>query len=391
MSRLASRAEVIKLSDALGRDPQQLRFLERIPAEELRSLRTALDDVLFHRQLPMLRHAAAILRWLPRWLVVFLVVHVIGARLGARLAPALPARLLVVITERMPESFVAESIRYADPRRLHDAIQRMPVSVSSRLLVAILDRGDYVSVGRFVEFMPDEAVRALESLVKDDAALVEIAFYMESKNRLEHFLRLLPPQRLGRIMLMLGDPARRALWPKIMLLMTQAGPSLQKTLAEQVVAQDETVLNALVRAVHEEDLFSDVLPVALAVSEEAQRRTANLAVVLEPGVMEAIVRATDARNLWPSELQMMAWTDEQPRALAAAALDKMPEQTLERLVQAAVQNDLWEIVLDLVSRLSTPRQQAFAAILRRMGEVDPELFRRVARQAARYGLALPEP
>lgn len=388
MSRLAARAEVIKLSEVLGRDALQLRFLEAVPAADLRDLRAALDESLFRQQLPPLRRAAAILRWLPRRLAAFLVRHVFGARLSARLAAELPARLLVGMTPYLPAAFVAESVHYADPRRLHDAIQMMPLPISRRILQELLAQRDYMSLGRFVEFLPDAKLRAMEPLIADETVLVEIAFYMDSKNRLEHFLRLLPRERVRQALLLLRDPARRALWPKALLLLMHVGPALQSELAERVVAQGEAAMNALVFAVHEEGLFAEMLPVALALSPAAQKAMANLAVLREPGVIDNILRAADEENVWASQLVMLRWMDEERRALVAEVLERMPSETLERVVNAAVQSDIWEPVLDAVARMSLPRRQHFAEVLKKYGDVDPELLRRVARQASLYGLQL---
>lgn len=386
MSRLASRAEIIKLGQSLGRTPQQLAFLQAVPAEDLQGLRMALDEVWVAQYQQPLRRAAAILRWLPRRLIAFLIPRLFGPRLGARLAAELPARLVAALTPYLSEDFVAESARYVDPRRLRDAIAMTPLQTSLQILRRLLQRGDYVTLGRVLEFLPDETVRAMAGLIEDEAALVEIAFYLESKSRLDHFLRLLPPERLRKAILLLQDRSRRELWPKLMILLMHGNPALQRELIALIAGQGEAVMNALVLALHEDGLFADVVQLTAAAAPEVQQQMANLAVLRTPGVMEHLVRAVDEDNAWGAHLAMLRWTSEDLRRREAELLDAMPEQTLERLVHAAMLGELWAPALDLVARMSAPRQREFADILRRYGAVDSELLARVAREAAQLGL-----
>lgn len=386
MSRLAVRAEIIKLGQVLGREPQALGFLQAIPAEDLHGLRLALDECLFRQHLRPLRRSVAILRWLPpRWSAL-LIRRVLGPRLGARLAAELPARISVRTARYMPESFAADCTAYVDPRRLHDVIALMPQETSLKALRTLLKRGDYISLGRIVEYLPDANIRAMEPLIGDVGALVEIAFFMESKNRLEHFVQLLPRERLRQAILLLQDESRRALWPKVMVLLMHVNPALQRELIELIAAQGDAAMNALVLVLHEEALFADVLPMVTAASPQTQEWMANLDVLKMPGVLESVLQTADDENQWGAQLAVLRWMREELRARVAVLLDGMPRATLERLVYAAVLGELWETVLDLVGRMSAARQREFAEILRSYGAVDAQLLQRVARQAQRYGL-----
>lgn len=386
MSRLAVRAEIIKLGQALGRSPEQLAFLQVIPADDLRGLRTAWDDVLFEQYRLPLRHAAAILRWLPKSLAAVLIRWLFGPRLGARLAAALPARLAIEITPHLPDSFMVECARYVDPRRLRDAITLAPPATSLRILRLLLQHREYMTLGRILEHLADDNVRALAALVEDEEALVEIAFYMDSKNRLDHFLRLLPREHLRKAFQLLQDPSRRALWPKLMVLMMYANPALQRELIGLVAEQGEPVMNALAQTLHEEGLFADVIHLTAAASPDVQKMMANLPVMQRPGVVEHIVRAVDEDDAWGPHLVMLGWSPEEFQRRAAALLETLPRQTLERLAHAAMLGERWEPALDVVARLSEPRQREFADILRRYGEVDRELLARVKALAAQRGL-----
>lgn len=386
MSRLAVRAEIIKLGQALDRPPQQLGFLQAIPLKDLRGLRLALGEILFEQYRHPLRRMAVILRWLPSRLIAFLIRRALGPRLFARLVAELPARVVARVTPHLPGPFIADGVPYMDPRRLHDAIAQTSLETSQTVLRILLERRDYVSLGRLVEYLPDENIRAMERLIADDAAVVEIAFYMESKSRLEHFVQLLPRERLRQAMLLLQDPSRRALWTKVMVLLMYVSPGLQRELTDLMVAQGEAVLSALTSAIHEEELFADLLPARAAFSQQTLQLVTNLRIMREPGVMEALLRAVDEANQWGAELATLQWMDEDLLGRVATLLGQMPQAALERVVYAAVFAELWDPVLDLVRRMPAQRQRDFADIVLRYGAVDEGLLRRVARRALPYGL-----
>jgi len=60
-----------------------------------------------------------------------------------------------------------------------------------------------MAIGSYVDVLTDEIVAALEAAIDDDEALLRVAFYVESTNRLDHLVRLMPPRARAP-----GDPAR---------------------------------------------------------------------------------------------------------------------------------------------------------------------------------------
>lgn len=386
MSRLAVRAETIKLAQILHEEAQALTFLQAIPAQDLRTLRRALEEFLFKQYLQSARRVAQRLRWLPRALIAFLMLRVLGPRISTRVGAELPVRVVARVAPYLPRSFLADGARFVEPRRMRAAIGHVPMETSVRILRALLERRDYITLGRFVEHLPDEFIRAIEPDIDDEAALVEIAFYMESSSRVQHFLRLMPRERVRKAVLLLQDGSRRSLWPKVMLMLTNIGLDLQRELVELAANRDEAAFNATTLAIHAEELFGDVLPLVNALAPQTLARICRHSALKVPGVIESSVRAADQENLWDAQLAIVRWLDDQQRQRVAALLEQMPDGALERALQAAIVGELWEPLLDLVGRMSGPRQQKFAETLRRYGAVDALLLERVAREAANYGL-----
>jgi hypothetical protein len=298
VSRLAARAEISKLAHRLGREPAYLGFLRDVPAEDLRRFRGALDELLFGQELRLLHRAAGLAHWLPDVLLIPLCRWVLGPLLTARLAGEIPARRAARIIMRLPPQFVARATSMVDPRRVRDVMQQMSVDSIVHVARALLQQQDYLTIGRVIEFLPDPAIRAVESSIEDEGEILQIAFYAESRNRMDHLVHLMPEEKVRAAILVLRDESRRALWPMVFALLANVSYALKRELGELAARQGEEVLGALVHAIQQEDLWPDVLPMVASLSPETQQRLARLPVLQQPGLLEGFVRAAAQDGLW---------------------------------------------------------------------------------------------
>lgn len=387
MSRLATRAEHVKLCHALGTGTETLEFLRRLPAEDLRRFRGAVDELLFRQELTLIRRAAAIARWLPVWMLIGVSRWVLGPLLTGRIAGELPARRASRVVRRLPPAFIAEAAAHLDPRRVRDLILQIPVELITQVAQELLQRRDYLTIGHVIEFLSDDAIRAVDELVQDEGALLEIAFYLESRNRTDHLLRLMPPERVRAAILLVQDKSRRELWPLILALLANVSYALKHELGELAARQGEAVLAALVNAIHEEDLWGDVLPLVASLSPETRQRLANLPVLAAPGVLERIVHAATESDLWGAALSLVGLMTPELRTRVARIADPLSPEMSQRAAYAALLGEHWETLLDLVGRMSVAKQRELAAIVHGYGQTDPELAGRIATRAGYYGLS----
>lgn len=385
MSRLSTRAELLKLARVLGVEAAQLACLDNIPAEELRRFRAAVDELLFSQEQVLIRRAARIARWLPVWIQVVLARWLLGPMLTARLAGELPARRSVQVVMRLPPEFIADAIVHLDPRRVRDLIQMLPVQFIIAVAREVVQRHDFITIGHLVEYLPDEAVRAVEPLISDPGDLLQVAFFLESRNRVDHLVHLLPAERIRAGILLVQDASRRELWPMILALLANVSYALKRELGEMAAQQGEAVLNALVNAIQEEDLWEDVLPVVTSLAPDTRRRMANLPILNDPGVLDTIVRDASRADLWGAALPLVGLMDEPLRARVASIADQLPRDASERAVYAALLGEHWEVLLDLVGRMSPAKQREFAEIVQAYAVTDPELGERIARGAESRG------
>lgn len=173
-----ARAEILKLARLVDRDPDQLSYLVAMPPRDLRVLREQITEKLFTAQERTLRGLVAASKLLPVGLVANLGQSTFGPMLSARVAGLLDPDRAVDIAAKMPSDFLAEIAIELDPRRASAVIAGIPPGRISEITGELARREEYVTMGRFVGHLSDDALRAaLDAL--DDEALSKTMFVTE--------------------------------------------------------------------------------------------------------------------------------------------------------------------------------------------------------------------
>jgi hypothetical protein len=383
MSTLASRAELVKLGRMLELEPEALTFLGDVPAGQLRNLRVAVHELLFQQDRVAFQRLAAVAARLPVWLSVALCERP-GPVLAARLTAEIPARRAAQVGARVSTAFAADVCVHLDPRRGRDLIRQLPVERIVEVAQALVARRDFVTMSRFVDYLPDETIRTVAEAIEDEAALLRVAFFVGSKNRLDHLFRTLPRERLQTMMLKVEEEAEELL-PAFLSMLIHVSYGLKSELGDLAAAQGASVLAGYVRATQELGLWGEVLPVVAAMSEASRRTVVNLPVLSEPDVQESIVRAADEQGLWGLVLPLVALMDDGNREAVAGIVASRARDTLVKAADAALMGEQWEPLLDLVRRMPPAQRKEFGGVVAAFGDVDPELVGRIARRARAHG------
>lgn len=363
MTRLATQAEVLKLARILGVPASQLAFLDPLPDEALRHFRAAVSDFLYDEQRPLVRWLANAARWLPALVSALVVRHWLKAPLTARLAAELPAWRVAAIARYLPADFLADIATTLDPRGARELVQLLPVATLIAITHQLLARGDHLTLGRFVGYLPDEHISDIAASISDEGDLLDIVFFIESPNRLDHLLQVLPAERIERALALVSQPAQRARWPSVLALLSFVGFGLKRTLGERVVALGEDVLTRIIEAADEGALWEDLVPVVASLSPAAQARIVALPAIRDPALLQRILRAIDACGQWPAMLSLVAHMDDTTRQGLALALAELPRALLARVAYAALLRSQWDSVFDIAARLPAARQREVADIL----------------------------
>ena len=217
---LRSRAEVMKLARLLDREPEQLAYLQLLAPDDIRELREQVTDMLFEAHDQTLKRLAASSKLLPVGIVAMIGQHAFGPMLSARISGLLDPDRAVDIAAKMPTEFLADIAVELDPRRARDVIAGMPADRIGEVTRELTGRGEYVTMGRFVGHLGDDALRESVTTI-DDATLLRTAFVLEERDRIDTLVDLVGEERIAR----LAEVAEREeLWPEALDLLMHLDP-----------------------------------------------------------------------------------------------------------------------------------------------------------------------
>jgi hypothetical protein len=201
----AVRAEILKLARLLQREPGRLAYLEQLPLKDLKQLRVEVTETLFTDHEALLRRLAAASRLLPVSLVAGLSENTFGPILSARIAGLLEPHRADQVSQHLPTRFVADIAIELDPRRAEAVIARIPADRIGEITGELARRQEYVTMGRFVGHLEDDALAAAINTLSDDD-LVQTFLVMEDPPELDRLARLTDPERIERLAARPGSP-----------------------------------------------------------------------------------------------------------------------------------------------------------------------------------------
>lgn len=387
MSKLATQAELHKLARALNVGVDQLQFMTHIAPDGLRHFRMAYTDIIFNQQRAAFRWVVWWARWLPIWLLATIARVAMGPALTARMAGELPAWRVAAIAHYLPADFVADVAVGFEARAARELVYLLSSAQIVAIAQVLLQRRDFMTMGRFVGLLPDAVIQEVAASISDDGDLLEIAFYIESRDRIDHLVQVLPAERVRRALLIIINPAQRQHWPKLLALVTNVGHHQRRELGELAASQGEAVLIAIIHAAQEDQLWEDILPVVTCLSPEVQRRVINLAAVQQPAVMNSIIQAADSAGLWCDILAIAAFMNDAGRDAVAQALLTISGPVLEHIAYAALIRAQWATVLDIVRRLPRLKHLECLQILERyVDQLDAETAALIGHELQRNGI-----
>ncbi|MGH8480838.1 MAG: hypothetical protein ACRES8_00070 [Nevskiaceae bacterium] len=262
MSELLTRAELIKLSRVLGADEAAVAFLAPLGVAGLRRLGARISLALFGDHRPALQKLADASRLLPATLVARMSELVFGPMLSARVASLMPPERAVEVAQKLRVKFLADVCIQLDPRSASELLALVPVKIVVDVARRLLERGEHLVMGRFVDDLTDEAVRAVADSVTDDAALVRIAYFVERRERLNELVGLLDAERIRRLVAAVAaGPAD--LQAAGMAMMSQLTHKQQGRFGEAAIALGPQVIETLAAAARAAGLERELGPLGL--------------------------------------------------------------------------------------------------------------------------------
>lgn len=189
---------MLKLARLLRCEPERFSYLEQVPAPEVRQLREQVTEMLFGDHDRTLSKLGAAAKVLPVALAAAITERAFGPILTARMAGYVEPKRAVDIAARLPTPFLADVACEIDPRRTSEVISGIPPARIAALTRVLADRREFVTMGRGVSQLSEEALRAAVGVL-DDEEILRSAFVMEDKQRLPELAELLDHDRTIRM------------------------------------------------------------------------------------------------------------------------------------------------------------------------------------------------
>ena len=263
MSRAAEQlrreSEVAKLARVLQREPDSLAYLQDLPVEDLCGLREQITATLYDSDNGALGRLAAASRILPTALTATIGQRAFGPLLSARLAGLLDPDRAVDVAGKMEPGFLAEVAVELDPRRASTLISRLSPELISQVTGELLARGEYVTMGRFVGHLGDDAITAAVTQMSDRDVL-SVAFVIEQPSQLTGLLGKLPRGRMRGIV---AAAAAEGWWLQALDLLNHLSARQRRDMITATLALGAAARADVVTAVIEHELWDEALLIAV--------------------------------------------------------------------------------------------------------------------------------
>jgi hypothetical protein len=255
---LQGHAEVMKLARLLGREPDDLAYLESVAPADLRAFRDGVTETLYDAHGGALGRLAAASRLLPAGVTATIGQRAFGPLLSARLAGLLDTDKAVNVAGKLPPPFLADVAVELDPRRASDLIASIAPALIGQVTAELVKRREYVTMGRFVGHLSDEAITAALGAM-DDEAVLQTAFVLEDRSQLSRLFTKLPKGRSAGVIAAAADDG---LWLEALDLLNHLHKRQRKEMVLAALALDEPAREAILDTIIAHDLTDEVRLIA---------------------------------------------------------------------------------------------------------------------------------
>ncbi|MCT2583475.1 hypothetical protein [Actinophytocola gossypii] len=286
---LATKAELMKLARALHTTPEGVRFAASLEYEEIRRLRERVTAALYDEHRTAFQRVAAITRLLPTAVNVRITLRAFTPFLAARVAGEMAPERAAELANRMPVEYLAEGSIHLDPRRAAPLIQRMDPDRVLAVIRELVDRTEYVTLGRLLDAATSWIIRGVAATVSDEA-LLRIGFYAECDAQLTTAVSMLPAPRLREVVhtALTGPLDLRSAGLSLIGRLTD--DRLRGRIAEYAAEADDDTLTLLLRTALDEDAADDLLTALTAMGERARHRVLALPALADHDTLARLLR-----------------------------------------------------------------------------------------------------
>ncbi|MGH8457537.1 MAG: hypothetical protein ACRETE_11160, partial [Stenotrophobium sp.] len=216
------------------------------------------------------------------------------------------------VAMKLPTPFLADLSMELDPRSAREVIALMPTARIIAIAQELLKRGEFITMARFVDYLKDQTIRDVMAAISDDAALLEIAFFIESHARLETIMELVPLDRL-RSILRVAASNEKGLWPEALAMMMNVGDGMRRKMGDLTAEFDDATLSSVVATIQRESLWVAWLTVISVMTPAAQRKLLSMAAMHTPAALAGLAGTAQDQGLRKLMAPLLGLMGDSPR------------------------------------------------------------------------------
>lgn len=291
---LEARAERLKKARLVHVDDDAAGFLEQLPPHDVRVVRERLSHLVFAQGEGALDNLLQASRLLPNALAAMIAQKVFPPVITALVSGKLDGDRASALIRHVDTGYLADMAPHLDPANIADVVQALPNDVMVEVEQEINRRGDHVSAGHLVGVAPDRVIPDFLAAIPDERDLLEIAFFLEAKDRLDAIVAHVDDERVARLLL---AAEREGLWPTLLRLVHWMRDGDLPKVAGAPLLQRRAVVLAIVEAAAEVDEWGTVARVAAAMDEDGRTAVLGHASAVDAAHVAALRDAAERLGL----------------------------------------------------------------------------------------------
>lgn len=356
---LETRAEVGKLARLLECPEDALTEVGAAGSEELRRLRRSIERRLFDDRREGYRRLARLTGLLPARTVARAAMEGLGPLLAARVVARMESHRVRNVARHVTPAFVADVAPMIDPESVHAIVPYLPTALVRDAALLLLERADFVTLGRFADALSPQALRAVVGAIDDDAALLRTAFFLENRGQLARILHNIDNARIGRVM---RSAAQARLLPEALFVIEHVTDELKARLADLMGSQDEAVLDALVTVARQQKLWGPVLRALAHMHHRHVRKIVNLPSLRDEVLLGELIHAAFEEGLLAQALPLAGHMRRAHKRIVARAALREGEEVATAVLEAAQRAGVWGTLLDLAQYIGDAEREQIAGL-----------------------------
>lgn len=230
----ATVCEVARAARLMRVEPDQLTYLLRFDASEVRAVRLAVHARIRADNAHRFKRLAKLSGLLPRKMVASLAQRSMSPRLAAGVVEALPADHAADVAGRMEPAYLAKTCEYLSAAVAMPIVAQLPDEQLLAVCDVMVEQCSRAAMAEMIESLSDDQLVTFMVRIDDPGMLLDISAVVTADGQLERVASLVPDELLSRIVRHAVDTA--AHWDLALGLLALLPASERKRLLAAVAA-----------------------------------------------------------------------------------------------------------------------------------------------------------